>query len=72
MLSVPIVSNTEVYGVVQMLNKTTGQPFSKSDEDNFKIFSVFCALAIRYSNVKFTISYFILEMTLSYAGSHST
>jgi hypothetical protein len=47
----PIVSRGSVIGVVQMVNKVTGSAFSKTDENNFKMFAVFCALALHCANV---------------------
>lgn len=47
----PIVSRGSVIGVVQMVNKLSGSAFSKSDENNFKMFAVFCALALHCANV---------------------
>uniref|UniRef100_A0A2K6EFN9 Phosphodiesterase n=1 Tax=Propithecus coquereli TaxID=379532 RepID=A0A2K6EFN9_PROCO len=42
-LCMPIVSRGSVIGVVQMVNKISGSAFSKTDENNFKMFAVFCA-----------------------------
>nr|XP_039268130.1 cAMP and cAMP-inhibited cGMP 3',5'-cyclic phosphodiesterase 10A-like [Styela clava] len=50
-LCLPIMSESEVYGVVQMINKRTGGSFTKLDEDNFTMFAIFCALALRYSRI---------------------
>lgn len=47
----PIVSRGSVIGVVQMVNKISGSAFSKTDENNFKMFAVFCALALHCANV---------------------
>lgn len=47
----PIVSRGCVIGVVQMVNKISGSAFSKTDENNFKMFAVFCALALHCANV---------------------
>lgn len=47
----PIVSRGSVIGVVQMVNKLSGSAFSKTDENNFKMFAVFCALALHCANV---------------------
>nr|XP_033793166.1 cAMP and cAMP-inhibited cGMP 3',5'-cyclic phosphodiesterase 10A isoform X3 [Geotrypetes seraphini] len=50
-LCMPIVSRGSVIGVVQMVNKLSGCAFSKTDENNFKMFAVFCALALHCANV---------------------
>lgn len=50
-LCMPIVSRGCVIGVVQMVNKISGSAFSKTDENNFKMFAVFCALALHCANV---------------------
>lgn len=47
----PIVSRGTVIGVVQMVNKLSGCAFTKTDENNFKMFAVFCALALHCANV---------------------
>lgn len=47
----PIVSRGTVIGVVQMVNKLSGSAFTKTDENNFKMFAVFCALALHCANV---------------------
>ena len=50
-LCMPIVSRGTVIGVVQMVNKRSGSAFTKTDENNFKMFAVFCALALHCANV---------------------
>lgn len=50
-LCMPIVSRGNVIGVVQMVNKLSGSAFTKTDENNFKMFAVFCALALHCANV---------------------
>ncbi|XP_063089153.1 cAMP and cAMP-inhibited cGMP 3',5'-cyclic phosphodiesterase 10A isoform X2 [Cavia porcellus] len=50
-LCMPIVSRGSVIGVVQMVNKINGSAFSKTDENNFKMFAVFCALALHCANM---------------------
>ena len=50
-LCMPIVSRGTVIGVVQMVNKLSGSAFTKTDENNFKMFAVFCALALNCANV---------------------
>lgn len=47
----PIVSRGTVIGVVQMVNKLSGSAFTNTDENNFKMFAVFCALALHCANV---------------------
>lgn len=50
-LCMPIVSRGIVIGVVQMVNKMSGHAFTQTDEKNFKLFAVFCALALHCANV---------------------
>uniref|UniRef100_F7BQ75 Phosphodiesterase n=1 Tax=Ciona intestinalis TaxID=7719 RepID=F7BQ75_CIOIN len=50
-LCIPIMSNDEVYGVVEMINRKDGGSFTMNDQNNFQMFAVFCALALRYSKV---------------------
>ncbi|XP_061083836.1 cAMP and cAMP-inhibited cGMP 3',5'-cyclic phosphodiesterase 10A isoform X2 [Conger conger] len=50
-LCMPIVSRGTVIGVVQMVNKLSGSAFTKTDENNFKMFAVFCALALHCANM---------------------
>ncbi len=54
-LCMPIVSRGTVIGVVQMVNKLGGSAFTKTDENNFKMFAVFCALALHCANVSVQI-----------------
>jgi len=42
----------EVYGVVELLNKLGGGAFTITDQNNFQMLAVFCALALRYSKVQ--------------------
>lgn len=56
-LCMPIVSRGTVIGVVQMVNKLSGSAFSKTDENNFKMFAVFCALALHCANVSLCHSF---------------
>lgn len=51
-LCMPIVSRGKVIGVVQMINKN-GPPhiFDQNDESNFRMFAIYCALALHYSKV---------------------
>lgn len=57
----PIVSRGSVIGVVQMVNKLSGSAFSKTDENNFKMFAVFCALALHCANVSVTQQRYLSE-----------
>ena len=50
-LCMPIVSKNGVIGVVQMVNSLKGDHFTKEDENTFKIFAVYCALALHYSRI---------------------
>jgi len=43
LLCMPIMIQGNVIGVVQMVNKKNG-PFTKSDEESFETFAVYCGL----------------------------
>lgn len=60
----PIVSRGSVIGVVQMVNKISGSAFSKTDENNFKMFAVFCALALHCANVSVPLDSSDFELKL--------
>lgn len=50
-LCMPIVSVDNILGVVQVCNKMNGVCFTPSDENLFKTFSVYCALALHYTRL---------------------
>ncbi|XP_038079334.1 cAMP and cAMP-inhibited cGMP 3',5'-cyclic phosphodiesterase 10A-like [Patiria miniata] len=52
-LCMPIMSHGSVIGVVQLINKKdpSQHAFGKTDESNFRMFAVYCALALHYSKV---------------------
>ncbi|XP_050308588.1 cAMP and cAMP-inhibited cGMP 3',5'-cyclic phosphodiesterase 10A-like isoform X1 [Anthonomus grandis grandis] len=50
-LCMPIVSVDNILGVVQVVNKINGVVFTASDENLFKTFSVYCALALHYAKL---------------------
>ncbi|KAJ6664617.1 hypothetical protein lerEdw1_006190 [Lerista edwardsae] len=72
-LCMPIVSRGSVIGVVQMVNKLSGSAFSKTDENNFKMFAVFCALALHCANMyhKIRHSECIYRVTMEKLSYHS-
>ncbi|XP_051020613.1 cAMP and cAMP-inhibited cGMP 3',5'-cyclic phosphodiesterase 10A isoform X1 [Acomys russatus] len=72
-LCMPIVSRGCVIGVVQMVNKISGSAFSKTDENNFKMFAVFCALALHCANMYHRIrhSECIYRVTMEKLSYHS-
>eukprot|EP00062_Callorhinchus_milii_P009607 gi/632953606/ref/XP_007892515.1/ PREDICTED: cAMP and cAMP-inhibited cGMP 3',5'-cyclic phosphodiesterase 10A isoform X2 [Callorhinchus milii] len=72
-LCMPIVSRGAVIGVVQMVNKISGSAFTKTDENNFKMFAVFCALALHCANMYHRIrhSECIYRVTLEKLAYHS-
>ncbi|XP_064411241.1 cAMP and cAMP-inhibited cGMP 3',5'-cyclic phosphodiesterase 10A [Latimeria chalumnae] len=72
-LCMPIVSRGTVIGVVQMLNKLSGSAFTKADENNFKMFAVFCALALHCANMYHRIrhSECIYRVTMEKLSYHS-
>uniref|UniRef100_UPI00398EDCC6 cAMP and cAMP-inhibited cGMP 3',5'-cyclic phosphodiesterase 10A isoform X2 n=1 Tax=Pristiophorus japonicus TaxID=55135 RepID=UPI00398EDCC6 len=72
-LCMPIVSRGTVIGVVQMVNKTSGKAFNQTDEKNFKMFAVFCALALHCANMYHRIqqSECIYRVTMEKLAYHS-
>ncbi|XP_056903484.1 cAMP and cAMP-inhibited cGMP 3',5'-cyclic phosphodiesterase 10A isoform X2 [Takifugu flavidus] len=72
-LCMPIVSRGTVIGVVQMVNKLSGCAFTKTDENNFKMFAVFCALALHCANMYHRIrqSECIYRVTMEKLSYHS-
>ncbi|XP_026210260.1 cAMP and cAMP-inhibited cGMP 3',5'-cyclic phosphodiesterase 10A isoform X2 [Anabas testudineus] len=72
-LCMPIVSRGSVIGVVQMVNKLSGSAFTKTDENNFKMFAVFCALALHCANMYHRIrqSECIYRVTMEKLSYHS-
>ncbi|XP_071754119.1 cAMP and cAMP-inhibited cGMP 3',5'-cyclic phosphodiesterase 10A [Centroberyx gerrardi] len=72
-LCMPIVSRGSVIGVVQMVNKISGSAFTKTDENNFKMFAVFCALALHCANMYHRIrhSECIYRVTMEKLSYHS-
>ncbi|KAL4229999.1 hypothetical protein ACF0H5_010387 [Mactra antiquata] len=50
-LCMPISGRHGVIGVVQMINRLDGDYFTEDDESAFKLFAVYCALALHYSRV---------------------
>ncbi|XP_078261890.1 cAMP and cAMP-inhibited cGMP 3',5'-cyclic phosphodiesterase 10A isoform X3 [Rhinoraja longicauda] len=72
-LCMPIVSRGVVIGVVQMVNKMSGHAFTQTDEKNFKLFAVFCALALHCANMyhKIQQSECIYRVTMEKLAYHS-
>uniref|UniRef100_A0A7N8XY77 Phosphodiesterase n=1 Tax=Mastacembelus armatus TaxID=205130 RepID=A0A7N8XY77_9TELE len=72
-LCMPIVSRGTIIGVVQMVNKLSGSAFTKTDENNFKMFAVFCALALHCANMYHRIrhSECIYRVTMEKLSYHS-
>ncbi|GJQ85802.1 hypothetical protein Trydic_g20359 [Trypoxylus dichotomus] len=50
-LCMPILGVDGVLGVVQAVNKIDGTCFSQTDENIFKTFAIYCALALHYSYI---------------------
>ncbi|XP_071954922.1 cAMP and cAMP-inhibited cGMP 3',5'-cyclic phosphodiesterase 10A-like [Antedon mediterranea] len=74
-LCMPILSQGTVIGVVQMLNKKGAEmAFSSTDESNFRMFAVYCALALHYSKIYSTIqqSDCMLAVTTEQVAYHIT
>lgn len=50
-LCVPILSNNDVIGVIQLTNKTTAAAFSEEDVETLKLFATYCAPNLSYLKV---------------------
>ncbi|ESO89352.1 hypothetical protein LOTGIDRAFT_106271 [Lottia gigantea] len=50
-LCMPIVGKGGVIGVVELINSSAFDHFTKADESAFKMFAVYCALALHYSKL---------------------
>lgn len=50
LLCMPIRIRGSIFGVVQMVNKLHGT-FSKTDEESFETFAVYCGLALHHAKV---------------------
>uniref|UniRef100_A0A2K5QT08 Phosphodiesterase n=1 Tax=Cebus imitator TaxID=2715852 RepID=A0A2K5QT08_CEBIM len=72
-LCMPIVSQGSVIGGVQMVNKISGSAFSKTDENNFKMFAIYFALALHCANMYHRIrhSECIYQVTMEKLSYHS-
>ena len=72
-LCMPIISRGSVIGIIQMINKKAehdgealsgNNGFSQIDESAFKMFAVYCALALHYSKVYTDLQYKTAEATV--------
>ena len=50
-LCMPIINKSRVVGVLQMVNSLSNDRFSHGDEDAFKTYAVYCALALHCSKL---------------------
>ena len=50
-LCMPIVTKSGVVGVIQMVNSLVNDHFTLADEDAFKMYAVYCALALHISKI---------------------
>lgn len=50
-LCMPIIGKQKVIGVVQLLNSMDSEAFTNADENAFKLFAVYCALALHFSKL---------------------
>ncbi|VDI45847.1 cAMP and cAMP-inhibited cGMP 3',5'-cyclic phosphodiesterase 10 [Mytilus galloprovincialis] len=50
-LCMPIIGKQKVVGVVQLINRLEAECFTNADENAFKLFAVYCALALHFSNL---------------------
>ncbi|XP_070569294.1 cAMP and cAMP-inhibited cGMP 3',5'-cyclic phosphodiesterase 10A-like [Ptychodera flava] len=73
LLCMPIVSRGVVIGVVQMVNKRDGPAFTFADECNFRMFAVYCAIALHYSKLYGAIKHSesLLKVALEKLSYHS-
>ena len=61
------VSCYSIVGVVQMVNKLDGV-FSKSDEESFETFAVYCGLALHHAKVSFALNSLVRLMCAATRG----
>ncbi|KAL5012488.1 hypothetical protein ScPMuIL_011039 [Solemya velum] len=54
-LCMPVINRRKIVGVVQMINSMSGDHFTEVDETAFKMFGVYCALALHYSQLYDTL-----------------
>jgi cAMP and cAMP-inhibited cGMP 3',5'-cyclic phosphodiesterase 10 len=47
----PIIGKQKVIGVVQLLNNLEGDSFTNADVNAFKLFAVYCALALHFASL---------------------
>jgi cAMP and cAMP-inhibited cGMP 3',5'-cyclic phosphodiesterase 10 len=50
-LCMPIIGKQKVIGVVQLLNNLEGDSFTNADVNAFKLFAVYCALALHFASL---------------------
>lgn len=55
-----------IIGVVQMVNKLNGT-FTKSDEESFETFAVYCGLALHHAKVIDVVLFILLNYTLLFS-----
>jgi cAMP and cAMP-inhibited cGMP 3',5'-cyclic phosphodiesterase 10 len=74
-LCMPINIRGQVIGIVQMVNKASGQ-FTKEDEEAFELFAIYCGLALHHAKLYDKIrrseqKYKVALEVLSYHNSSS-
>lgn len=57
LLCMPIRIRGSIFGVVQMVNKLQGT-FTKTDEESFETFAVYCGLALHHAKVGYTFIHY--------------
>ncbi|XP_049824772.1 cAMP and cAMP-inhibited cGMP 3',5'-cyclic phosphodiesterase 10A isoform X2 [Aethina tumida] len=56
-MSTPIISGQDVIGVVQVVNKSDPyEHFTRTDENLFKVISVYCALALHFDKLRVSVT----------------
>ena len=70
----PISIQGVIIGVMQMVNKVGEASFSAEDEEAFRLFSVYCGLALHYAKLydKIRRSEQKLKVTLEVLAYHSS
>ena len=73
-LCMPISIQGVIIGVMQMVNKVGEASFSAEDEEAFRLFSVYCGLALHYAKLydKIRRSEQKLKVTLEVLAYHSS
>jgi cAMP and cAMP-inhibited cGMP 3',5'-cyclic phosphodiesterase 10 len=70
-LCMPIMGVEGILGVVQVVNKKNGGYFTGTDENLFKTFSVYCALALHYTKVNLEMNKMVFFLKTFKPATHT-